>query len=142
MIAESFETSCPWSKVSDLSRNVKKHIEDVAQAHNILDRIFVSFRVTQIYETGAAIYIYFGFNYADVKDPIKLYDIIEYEARKEILKNGGSISHHHGIGKIRKMFMDEVTSKPYQSAVKAVKQKLDPTNVFAINNTVDFEYDK
>jgi alkyldihydroxyacetonephosphate synthase len=42
-----------------------------------------------------------------------LYDIIEYEARKEILKNGGSISHHHGIGKIRKMFMDEVTSKPY-----------------------------
>lgn len=139
MIAESFEASCPWSTVSDLSRNVRKHIEDVAQQNGIGDRIFVSFRVTQIYETGACIYVYFGFNYVGVKDPIKVYDIIEYEARKEILRNGGSVSHHHGIGKIRKVFMDDVSSKPYQNTIKAIKKELDPTNIFAINNTVDFE---
>ena len=141
MIAESFETSCPWSEVASLSKNVRKKIEDICSQHGILDRIFVSFRVTQIYETGACIYIYFGFNYIGIKDYIKIYDIVELEARNEIIKNGGSISHHHGIGKIRKMFMNDVSPPAYQRAVKAVKRELDPTNVFAINNTVEYGFD-
>ena len=56
-------------------------------------------RVTQIYDVGACIYIYFGFNGRGLKDPLALYDDIETAAREEILDNGGSLSHHHG-GKV------------------------------------------
>jgi len=50
-IAESFETSCPWKQVVPLSKNVTKRINDLCQKHGVLDRIFASFRVTQLYET-------------------------------------------------------------------------------------------
>ena len=61
-----------------------------------------------MYETGAAVYIYFGYSYKDSTIPkdktIETYEDIECEIRDEILKQGGSLSHHHGIGKIRKRF--------------------------------------
>lgn len=59
-------------------------------------------RVTQVYDTGAAVYIYFGFLYFGLKDPVQAYTDIENAARDEILKCGGCISHHHGVGKLRK----------------------------------------
>jgi len=50
-IAESFETSCPWNQVVPLSKNVTKRIYDLCATHKVDDRIFVSFRITQLYET-------------------------------------------------------------------------------------------
>jgi alkyldihydroxyacetonephosphate synthase len=34
-------------------------------------------------------------------EPLKIYSEIEDGAREEIMKCGGSISHHHGVGKLR-----------------------------------------
>ena len=46
-IAESIETSCPWSKVSTLVANVRERIYSSCKKHGILeDRMVVSFRVT------------------------------------------------------------------------------------------------
>ena len=59
-------------------------------------RPFVSFRVTQVYDIGAAVYVYFGFLYRGLEDPVGAYSEIEDAARDEVMKNGGSISHHHG----------------------------------------------
>ena len=60
-----------------------------------------------MYETGAAVYIYFGFNYTEVEDSkvVPIYEEVENECRDEIMRCGGSISHHHGVGKIRKRFI-------------------------------------
>lgn len=137
-IAESFETSCPWSQVSILSKNVNEKIMALCVKHGVGDRVFVSFRVTQVYETGAAVYIYFGFNYVGVNNPVAIYEEVETEARNEIIKSGGSISHHHGIGKIRKQFVGQTMNKVGQGVLKDMKESLDPKNIFAINNTVDY----
>jgi len=49
------------------------------------------------------VYVYFGFLYdSSITDPVHVYEEIENAARDEILKNGGCISHHHGVGKLRK----------------------------------------
>lgn len=37
---------------------------------------------------------------------VENYEIVEDAARDEVLKAGGSLSHHHGIGKLRKGFME------------------------------------
>ena len=60
----------------------------------------MSARVTQVYDAGACIYFYFGFNYGemDVWDAVRVYDELETIARNEILASGGSLSHHHGVG--------------------------------------------
>lgn len=61
-----------------------------------------------MYYTGAAVYTYFGLSYVGmpIDKVVQLYEEIEAECREEIMKNGGSISHHHGVGKIRKRFMN------------------------------------
>lgn len=65
-----------------------------------------------MYEVGAAVYVYFGFSYAQSNIPrdkaVHTYEDIENECRDEVMKQGGSLSHHHGIGKIRKRFMTRV----------------------------------
>ena len=50
-----------------------------------------------LYDTGAAVYIYLGFVYAGIKDPVEAYEAVEWAAREEIMKCGGCISHHHGL---------------------------------------------
>lgn len=140
-IAESFETSCPWSKVSTLCQKVRERLIKACKDRGIKeDRLFTSFRVTQLYETGAAVYVYFGYNYAYANIPkekvVEVYEEIENECRDECLKQGGSLSHHHGIGKIRKRFMKRILPPMALEFMNDMKQSLDPKNVFAINNTI------
>jgi alkyldihydroxyacetonephosphate synthase len=49
---------------------------------------------------------------------------------------GGSISHHHGVGKLRKYFVDRVASPETVDAVKSLKRAVDPQNVFAVRNNI------
>lgn len=137
--AESFETSCPWDKVSTLSAKVKQRIYDEAGKLGFgKERVWVSFRVTQLYETGAAVYVYFtlyhkGFDESKV---VHYYEIVEDAARDEVMKCGGSLSHHHGVGKIRKGFIQRTMPDLAIDWQKSIKDAIDPNNVFAINNTV------
>ena len=45
-------------------------------------------------------YFYFAFKYWGIENPVETYEEIEERARDEIIANGGSLSHHHGIGKV------------------------------------------
>ena len=83
--------------------------------------------------------MYFGFHARGLKDSVKIYEEIEEDARKAVMESGGSLSHHHGVGKIRKMFMPKVIGKTGIELIKGIKEKLDPTNIFASNNLIDFD---
>ena len=112
-VAESFETSCPWNKVSNLCANVRLRLIEASKRYGIpANKVFGTSRVTQVYDTGAAVYTYFGLSYGDMplNKVMEAYEAIECECRDEIIKNGGSISHHHGIGKTRKRFVKQTMS--------------------------------
>jgi len=51
---------------------------------------------------------------------------LEHAARDEILKSGGSLSHHHGVGKIRRDFLRACFRRPAWSG-RDVKRAVDPT---------------
>jgi alkyldihydroxyacetonephosphate synthase len=136
IIAESFETSAPWDRVSDLIKNVKKCLEKSCKSAGVQYPIYSSARVTQVYDSGACIYFYFGINYHGLTDPVKLYNEIEAAARDEIIANGGSLSHHHGIGKIRRRWMPQLVGEQGVGMIQAVKQYIDPQNIFASNNII------
>ena len=61
---------------------------------------------------------------------------MEKNIRAAIMAAGGSISHHHGVGKLRRKFVDLVASPPSRDAVRALKQGLDPQNVFGVRNNI------
>lgn len=135
VIAESFETSVPWSQALLLCENVKQRVRDEHAARNLPGKPFVTCRVTQVYQTGVCIYFYLAFSYEGIEqDPSEVFAEIEHAAREEILRSGGSLSHHHGVGKIRQGFLPEVLSPGALAWNRAAKAALDPQNVFGANN--------
>jgi alkyldihydroxyacetonephosphate synthase len=141
IIAESFETSAPWDRVSSLVKNVKLCLEKACKQMGVLYPCYTSARVTQVYDAGACIYFYFAINYYGLSDPVKIYNEIESAARDEIIANGGSLSHHHGIGKIRRRWMQQTIGDQGIGMINAVKTYIDPTNVFASGNIVPSKID-
>lgn len=142
LIGESFETSVPWSNVTQFCQTVKTKVLNECKAQKIPGIPLLSFRLTQLYETGCAIYIYFGMMYKGLKDPVAVYEKIEHLARQTILDNGGSISHHHGVGKIRKMFINQSIGSTGQLMLQKIKSEIDPKNIFATQNLVTISSSK
>src|SRR5207244_7000885 len=95
---------------------------------------FLSARVTQIYRTGVCIYFYFGFYYKGIPNPHEVYLDLENIARDEILKSGGSLSHHHGVGKLRRAFLPRIMSETALQWKRDLKKTLDPMNIFGAGN--------
>jgi alkyldihydroxyacetonephosphate synthase len=134
VVAESFETSVSWSRALELCERVKARIHREHAARKLPGRPFVTSRITQLYQTGVAVYFYLAFGHEGVADPIGSYLEIEHAARDEILASGGSLSHHHGVGKIRREFLPRTLSQTARDWTAAVKRAVDPTNVFGIAN--------
>ncbi|XP_023574948.1 alkyldihydroxyacetonephosphate synthase, peroxisomal, partial [Octodon degus] len=134
VIGESFETSAPWDRVIDLCKNVKERIRRECKEKGVQFDPFSTCRVTQTYDAGACIYFYFAFNYRGISDPLTVFEQTEAAAREEILANGGSLSHHHGVGKLRKQWLKESISEVGFGMLKSVKEYVDPSNIFGNRN--------
>uniref|UniRef100_H3DHT8 Alkylglycerone-phosphate synthase n=1 Tax=Tetraodon nigroviridis TaxID=99883 RepID=H3DHT8_TETNG len=133
VIGESFETSVPWDRVLDICRNVKARIVQECKDKGVQFSPLSTCRVTQTYDAGACVYFYFAFNYRGLSDPVHVYEQVEHAAREEILANGGSLSHHHGVGKLRKQWMRDL-SDVGMGMLKSVKDYVDPDNIFGNRN--------
>jgi alkyldihydroxyacetonephosphate synthase len=134
IIAESFETSVAWSDALDLCANVKQRLVEEYARRKLPGKPFVTARVTQVYRTGVCIYFYFGFYYKGIPNPHEVYLELENVARDEILKSGGSLSHHHGIGKLRRAFLPRIMSGAALQWKRDLKKSLDPDNLFGAGN--------
>uniref|UniRef100_A0A915M8B2 Alkylglycerone-phosphate synthase n=1 Tax=Meloidogyne javanica TaxID=6303 RepID=A0A915M8B2_MELJA len=139
VIGESFETSVPWSKVLNLCKNVKTLLVHEARKRGIEQHILATCRVTQVYDSGVCVYFYYAFNYRgmDVLKALEIYEHIESAARDEILACGGSISHHHGIGKIRKRWLPTTIGPLGVSLMESLRSQLDPENLFNSGNLIE-----
>jgi alkyldihydroxyacetonephosphate synthase len=134
LLGESFETSVPWSKAMALCDNVKRRIREECAKRGVRGTPFVTSRVTQLYPSGVCVYFYFAFYFKGLDDPAQIYAEVEHAARDEILRSGGSLSHHHGIGKIRKGFLPRIASPGVAAFARDIKNAVDPTNVFGAGN--------
>jgi alkyldihydroxyacetonephosphate synthase len=134
ILAESFETAVPWSQAMDLCNNVKQRIWQEHEKRGLPGTPFISCRVTQLYDTGVCIYFYYAWYYKGVPNPSELYSELEKIARDEILASGGSLSHHHGIGKLRQRFLPEIFSKTALDWRDELKRAVDPDDVFGCGN--------
>jgi alkyldihydroxyacetonephosphate synthase len=134
LLGESFETSVPWSEALDLCENVKRRIREEHAARGLPGMPFISCRITQLYDTGVCIYFYFAFYYKGVDRPSEVFAEMEHAARDEVLRSGGSLSHHHGVGKLRERFLPDIMSGPLLEWSRKIKQAVDPQNVFGSAN--------
>ncbi len=134
IVAESFETSVPWRDVLPFCERVKAKVHSEHAQRGLPGRPFVTCRVTQLYPAGVCIYFYLAYYSKGVEQPAAVFAELEHAARDEILAAGGSLSHHHGVGKLRAGFLDRIHSEASLTVLQRVEGALDPGNVFALAN--------
>jgi len=133
IIGETFETSVPWTNVLDVCTSVEWELENKTRHYN--SKPFLSYRVTQSYKNGACIYFMLGFYHKNIENVVQVFEELEKNLRNAILKAGGSISHHHGIGKHRSHFLID-PNDPVQDSIRNFKKNIDPQNIFGISNNI------
>lgn len=133
---ETYETSTSWDRVHSVVQAVCDKAYELHRTHNLFGQPFISARITQLYHTGVCIYFTHGFSNRNLENPLATFIAIEDSIREAILEAGGSISHHHGVGKLRQQFMDRVMTPTSQNMLRDLKRSTDPDNIFGIGNGV------
>ena len=136
VIGETMETTVPWSKIKPVCEAATETLLTLHAKHNIPGKPYISYRIPQIYHTGVCIYFMLGMSVKDIPEAEELFGDIEHAIRKAIMDHGGSISHHHGVGKIRKDFLKDTISHSSIELIKDLKNAHDPANIFGIRNGV------
>ena len=87
----------------------------------------VSAHQSHAYTDGACLYFTFGAKPPDdAKDD--LYRAVWDAGTRAVLANGGSLSHHHGVGLNRARFMPEAHDGGF-AVLAAMKAALDPNGI-------------
>ena len=136
IIGETYETTVPWDRIHDVCAAVDRVAKSEHQRLGFPGRPFTSPRVTQMYHSGVCIYFTHGLYHRGIEGGDEKFAEMERNIRAAIMDAGGSISHHHGVGKLRKYFVDRVASPETVDAVKSLKRAVDPQNVFAVRNNI------
>ena len=136
LLSESFETFVPWSKVENLIAATKNRISQEHSSRCLPGVPFVGCRVTQLYHEGVCLYFYLCFSFDGVENASQIFSELEKAARCEILKQGGSLSHHHGIGKLRAPLLKERASPAFHKTMDSIKEAVDSDNIFGARNGI------
>jgi alkyldihydroxyacetonephosphate synthase len=134
ILGESFETFVPWSKIEVVIAATKTRITAEHSARFLPGVPFVGCRVTQLYHEGTCLYFYLCMSFEGVKNASHVFAELERAGREEILKQGGSLSHHHGLGKLRSSFVKDRTSPGFRNATAGIKKAVDKDNIFGARN--------
>lgn len=127
---DTLETATHWSNIGKLHDKVVEAIEN-AMAANMPEqhaRGIAMAHVSHSYPDGASLYFTFVFP-RQLDREVEQWQAIKRAASDTLLMNGGTISHHHGVGVDHVPWLGEEKGKIGFSLLKATKREMDPKGV-------------
>ncbi|QUL78848.1 FAD-binding oxidoreductase [Brevibacterium sp. SMBL_HHYL_HB1] len=126
MIAETLETSVPWSKVEDLHETISAEIErEMAERGT---PAFVLCHVSHLYASGCSLY-YTVFAKQQVGAEIAQWKALKSAAGDAIVAGGGTITHHHAVGTDHGPWLPAETGQRWLRMLRAAKAEVDPAGI-------------
>ncbi|MCL6440177.1 MAG: FAD-binding oxidoreductase [Thermoleophilum sp.] len=126
VLVETLETATLWSNLARLYGAVRGALRS-ALTRVTLDPV-VMCHVSHLYETGASLYFTF-LAPAEAEERIALWAAAKRAACEAIVANGGTISHHHGVGRDHREWLETEDSALGLAALRALKRELDPDGI-------------
>jgi alkyldihydroxyacetonephosphate synthase len=115
VFVETFETAVTWDRVTRLIEAVKAAIPDGT----------VTCRITHAYPDGAAPYFTVLAPARRGEEDAQFAEI-KAAASDAVLAAGGTITHHHAVGRMHRPWYDRQRPEPFATALRAAKNALDP----------------
>ncbi|MCP4749001.1 MAG: FAD-binding oxidoreductase [Desulfobacteraceae bacterium] len=118
IIIDTLETSVTWSNLHRLHQNVRAFIKQRPKTISMT-------HASHIYPQGTNLYFIFIGRFDDIDDYRRFHRAII----GCIEKNGGSLSHHHGIGRLMAPWMEKHLGKVQMDVLRALKKHFDPNTI-------------
>ncbi len=124
MLSETFETAITWERFEAFNASVleraRKTVNDVCGGGS------VTVRFTHVYPDGPAPY-YTILAPARRGEELGQWAEIKRAASDTVIEQGGTITHHHAVGREHREWYDRQRPDPFAAALRGAKQAVDPT---------------
>lgn len=128
IMTDTLETAVTWDKLHGVWRAAHDYVSRRPRA-------FMMVHISHVYENGANLYFTFltPMERGNEKQDFNLFHSGLVET---IIAHGGSISHHHGVGRVLAPWMEGQFGTTGMELYRAVKQHLDPDDIMNPGGTL------
>jgi alkyldihydroxyacetonephosphate synthase len=124
-LVETLETVAFWSALPGLYEGVITALQESLSAQGSPPVVLC--HISHVYAAGAS--LYFTVACAQLEDPVAQWRGAKAAAGDAILAAGGSITHHHGVGRDHVEWYAREIGELGVGALAAVKRRLDPQGI-------------
>jgi alkyldihydroxyacetonephosphate synthase len=125
-IVETLETAHTWSRLHELHDAVDAAIRDALSSQGTPGLVFS--HLSHAYADGASLYFTFVAR-ARRGEEIEQWREVKRAACEAIVAAGGTITHHHAVGRDHAPYMEAEVGSTGIDALRALKEELDPSGV-------------
>lgn len=120
VVVETFETACTWDRFASLHEEVTAALASAGA--------LMTCRFTHVYPDGPA--PYFTVYAAGRRGAeVAIWDELKAAASGAITAHGGTITHHHAVGRDHRPWYDRQRPEPFAAVLRAAKRALDPAGI-------------
>ncbi len=126
VISETFETAITWDRFADFHRNVSEAVQSAIA--RVCGGGILTCRFTHIYPDGPAPY-YTILAPSRPGAELEHWAEIKRAAADAVIECGGTITHHHAVGRDHRPWYDRQRPPLFGEALRSVKATLDPAAI-------------
>ena len=133
VLSDTFETAITWDRFPDFHARVMETARRAAAEASGTKAEGpgsprISCRFTHVYPDGPAPY-YTVLAPARRGEEVAQWDEIKAAVSDALIDAGGTITHHHAVGRDHRPWYDRQRPDPFADALRAAKRELDPKSV-------------
>jgi len=134
LVMETFETAITWDRFPEFHDAVMSATQ--AAADRVCGRAMVSCRFAYVYPDGPAPY-YTVLGQGRAGSEVAQWADIKSAASDAIIAGGGTITHHHAVGRYHRPWYDQERPPLFAEAYRAARRALDPAGIMNPGVLVD-----
>ena len=123
VVSETFETAITWERFDALYEAAVGAAREVAG-----ERALITCRFTHAYQDGPAPY-FTVLMPARRGEEVEQWWEVKRAASDAVIAAGGTITHHHAVGRDHRPWYDRQRPEPFAAALRAAKAAVDPRGV-------------
>lgn len=135
LLSDTFETAITWDQWPNFDAHIRERVGTVVR-EVLGSSATLACRFTHVYPDGPAPYYSFS-GPVPIGEEFKHWKIIKDAANDAVVSGGGTITHHHAVGRMHKAAWTKQIPTGYSEVLRAAKRELDPAGILNPGVLVD-----
>jgi alkyldihydroxyacetonephosphate synthase len=125
VLVETLETATNWANLGTLHKAVREALATALSSRGTPPLVMC--HVSHLYPAGGS--LYFTFLARQEEDALAQWRAAKTAASEAIVANGGTITHHHAVGRDHRQWITAETGPLGIEVLRAAKERLDPAGI-------------